>query len=226
MANCVRLVEELTFEELESVIERYPWFSIALREEFARLSAMKENKVDSKKLKSAAIRLFSRREMFDMSTGRLSTYRGKSIELEDVRQHRGITANVEESEKNAVEDTATDTVEKPDETANSDINARKTIVIGGDYFSREDLEKIEHEENMKLSPADPEEIFSDVITFDIGASDSFNDEHFFTETLAEIYIEQGLYDRAIEVYSKLILLYPEKNSYFAGLIDNLKSKNK
>lgn len=42
-----------------------------------------------------------------------------------------------------------------------------------------------------------------------------------TETLANIYIDQGLYLKAIEVFKKLILKYPEKKSYFATRIQEL-----
>ena len=42
-----------------------------------------------------------------------------------------------------------------------------------------------------------------------------------TETLANIYIDQGLYLKAIEVFKKLILKYPEKKSYFATRIEEL-----
>jgi hypothetical protein len=37
-----------------------------------------------------------------------------------------------------------------------------------------------------------------------------------SETLAEIYLAQGLQDRAEQIYSKLSLLYPEKRAYFAA----------
>ncbi|MFV0376860.1 MAG: hypothetical protein ACK5JD_06100 [Mangrovibacterium sp.] len=45
---------------------------------------------------------------------------------------------------------------------------------------------------------------------------------FVTETLAKIYIRQGMYKQAILAYEKLSLKYPEKNIYFAGQIDEVK----
>ena len=45
------------------------------------------------------------------------------------------------------------------------------------------------------------------------------DEDFCTETLAQIYAEQGYYDQAKRIYSRLLLKNPEKNAYFAALIE-------
>lgn len=44
-----------------------------------------------------------------------------------------------------------------------------------------------------------------------------------SETLAQIYTRQGLYKKAIVMYEKLGLQYPEKLPYFAGLISQIKS---
>jgi hypothetical protein len=45
-----------------------------------------------------------------------------------------------------------------------------------------------------------------------------------TETLAKIYIEQMLYDKAIQTYEKLSLKFPEKSRYFADLIQSIQKK--
>jgi len=47
-------------------------------------------------------------------------------------------------------------------------------------------------------------------------------EELITETLAKVYLKQGLYFEALNSYEKLILKFPEKNSYFAGQIENIK----
>lgn len=44
-------------------------------------------------------------------------------------------------------------------------------------------------------------------------------------TLAQIYLMQGNTSKAIETYQKLILLYPEKSTYFAVLIEKIKKNN-
>ena len=43
-------------------------------------------------------------------------------------------------------------------------------------------------------------------------------ESVFTESLAKIYIKQGQYEKALHIFEKLNLKYPEKNTYFADQI--------
>jgi len=54
------------------------------------------------------------------------------------------------------------------------------------------------------------------------AMESPDKSYLMTETLAKVYLEQKKYPRAIQAYEILILKYPEKSSFFADRIEEIK----
>ena len=93
--------------------------------------------------------------------------------------------------------------------------ARRIFVVGGDYFTSTQYKEVRHADD---------NIFSGFATSereDLLAEEPEEGFDFCTETLAEIYAEQGYIDEAKQIYSKLSLRYPEKSVYFAALIEKL-----
>jgi len=69
---------------------------------------------------------------------------------------------------------------------------------------------------------DPVKVKADLPLIDISKPFVEEKEEFLTETLARIYIKQGYFSKAIDIYERLSLKYPEKSSYFASLISEVK----
>ena len=97
---------------------------------------------------------------------------------------------------------------------------RRVHVVGGDYFSQDDYDRVRRTDDGVFSryaaKAKQDKSYEDVkgSEFDL-----------YTETLAQIYLEQGYPEQAKNIYSKLILSNPEKNAYFAALIQKIDELN-
>ncbi len=194
---------------LEKLLEKYPWYSLAHLELYRQMSARGEEHRKAY-LKIVASHMYSRAKLYvpthyeepKPETPRIVIPDSEfSFELED--------------------DTPID-VPQPE---------KRVFISGGDYFSRSDFANLDLRnedaidrfilEKPSISKAGEVQGEGSEIT----GADIFEDINFYTETLARIYAEQGFYKRAIEVYAKLILLYPEKSSYFATLVQELKNIN-
>lgn len=72
----------------------------------------------------------------------------------------------------------------------------------------------------------PEKVIDEMYAGELAKKSLQADEHLVTETYARILVMQGKYPKAVEMYSKLSLLKPQKSDYFAALIDQLKKRIK
>ncbi len=199
MENHIDL-KKLNLDELVGVVNLYPWFGVARAELCARMSRMGEGWGETQFMDAA---------MYVASREKLASIRRRAMQ-EDWKD-----ADVESLLKSYIED-------KPEpEDAASGVAERKVYVVGGDYFSQEAYDRVRRSDDnvfsryaAKAKSEKPSEYQEKPATFDL-----------YTETLAQIYAEQGYFEQAKEIYSKLILAYPEKNAYFAALIQKIEEIN-
>ncbi|MBF7091956.1 hypothetical protein IUY40_10430 [Flavobacterium sp. ALJ2] len=76
------------------------------------------------------------------------------------------------------------------------------------------------ETSPKISPVKSTTTVAANIQIDINKDDN---SYLMTETLAKVYLEQKKYTKAIQAYEILILKYPEKISFFADRISDIKT---
>ncbi len=95
--------------------------------------------------------------------------------------------------------------------------AEKQINVSSELEKKFDL----IEKFIELNPKIPQAKDTTSMPINIAKSNE-TPSSIMTETLAQIYLEQKKYTKAIQAYEILILKYPEKSSFFADRIKNIK----
>ena len=193
-------LSQMTIAQLESVVSTYPWFTAAHQELFLRMSEMGlDSYSDSLKKCRWYIYPF-----------RLPFRKGYSA-MRSAAEGEGSDSPIYSLDFNEVIPVIVPTPGRREVTKDEQAPRKEYIVIGGDYFSPEEVSSVSE-------PLIIQEGFQE----DKSSALEGIDEYLYTETLARIYAEQQVHYQAIEVYDKLILLYPEKSAYFASLKEELK----
>lgn len=194
-------IKKLTLDELVGVVNLYPWFGGARKELCERMSRLGGDSWGEAQYADAAMYVGAREKLASIIRS------GVANDWADADVERLLKAYISENET-AVSD-------KPDS------GKRKVYAGAGDYFSQDEYDRVRKAGDNVFSryASKPHQ------SSQSGSADMGDDLGFYTETLAEIYMEQGYYEQAKRIYSKLILAYPEKNAYFAALIQKMNGLN-
>ena len=185
----------LTMDELAGVVHLYPWFASARKELCSRMSRLGGDDWGVEQYAEEALYIGDRRKVASLlRAGKKADYADKDVE----KILRAYIA--------------------PDKPAEAE-EGREVHVVGGDYFSQAQYQGVGRADD-NIFTRFAVKIKSDGTKDDKTGSDIA--DRYATETLAEIFAEQGCVEEARRIYSRLILENPEKSAYFAALIDKLK----
>ena len=200
-------IKSLNLEELVGVVNIYPWFGAARKELCERMSKM--GAWGESQYAEASLYVGSRSIIAELVRA------GKAVDCsdKDLSQLLKTYFDAEPPKAGSAEAPAgpATAAPKPAETP-----LRQIVFVGGDYFSQSQYENVRTSQDSIFST------FASKARAE-GYEEPVNEDRsdFCTETLAEIYLEQGYPEQAKDIYSKLILRYPEKSVYFAALIEKI-----
>ena len=191
-------IKTLNIDELIGVVNIYPWFGGARRELCERMSRMGGDVWGETQFADAALYLSDREMLADMLRA------SSEADWSDADAEKLIKSYITENQPSP---------EIP-ETAH-----RTVHVVGGDYFSQSDYEAVKNSTDNVFT-----RYAAKAKKEKKNASEEVGEIVAYTETLAQIYLEQGYPEQAKLIYSKLLLAYPEKNTYFAALIAKIENE--
>ena len=202
-------LRKLNLDELNGVVNLYPWFGGARKELCRRMSELGEGAWSDERYADAALYVGSRRIIANLA------HKGHKVDYSDLQVKELLRAYIDEG-----------VGEIRDEG-----QPRRVIVVGGDYFSAKQYDAVRQEGDndfaaMARSPIGSGMTGKDGMSLPAGPAIPQTEEDFTdfcTETLAQIYADQGYPEQARQIYSRLSLRFPEKSAYFAALIEKLKN---
>ena len=204
-----------TLYELRLIVGKHPYFDVARLLMLKNLYLLHDSDF-GKEMRKAAIYLKSRWPIFELMAGY-----GAAPTTEDTPDDITVDRTME------LIDAFLETL--PQETLSLEAEGAAAVDYVSVYLKNE---QPSNEEIPELRGQDLIDSFlsgeNEKITLDLNpAAETAKEElpeetsgetSFFTETLANIYIRQGKYGKALEIIKRLYLEFPNKNRYFADQI--------
>jgi len=202
-----------SLSELRELLDKYPYFQTARMLYLKNLYLLHEEAFEHE-LRRSVLFVADRRCLFYFIEEAYHAFVSNVVNLQEIQEKEpgvdstlglineflGDIPNLEKKKKlRYVFDYASSLDEDTDEVADTESN--NDFNLGDKQVSQLSKEEIEQRVIDSNAPID---------------------DGSFTETLAEIYLKQGRYDRAIEIIEKLSLKFPKKNAYFADRIASIK----
>jgi len=228
--------ESSSIEEIKDAITTNPWLSILRMIWLYRIQREKQD-IFSEELKKHIPFIRDRKQLHRLITSKsweeFHIQISDSLKLDLVNFHDNSKIPAEELleiEKEEIIDDQTEIDETVNGQKQPSVNQDKTYPENNLSAVVPETEKSEQKEKdliERFLELDPGPIRADKETRligDISTESTKESEEFITDTLAKIYVKQGLYSKAIFAYEKLSLKYPEKSIYFASQIEEIKKR--
>lgn len=194
----------LPMEELAGVVNMYPWYGGARKELCRRMSRSGGASWGVEQYAAEALHIADRAGVAAILR------RGRDEDLSDRDVERILKSYI--------------TFDTPAPAPAIVREQPRTRIPGGDYFSQEEYDEVRRADDNALSNAVRAVRQEPEAEHEAPAPEKPvrpRSDVFCTETLAGIYASQGYFEDAKQIYSKLLLAFPEKNAYFASLIEKM-----
>ena len=219
------LLTQNTLAELKEMVKKYPAFSLLRILYLKNLSVLNDAEFNSE-LEKMSVYIPDRRKLFLLIEDKLYEQSSITMEKETERADAFVLIDSFLSSQAQSLDT-TDTSLFFHTSVSSDylsLSKESEVVEGPVSFEHNNLIEsfIKNSEGRTFrNPAREHQGVQESVISEKEDDAMMQDESFFTETLAYIYIKQKRYERALQIIRKLSLKYPKKNVYFADQISFL-----
>ena len=234
IAELIKHPEQLdrdTLYELRSMLALYPYFQTARLLLLQNLYLLHDPSFDEE-LRRAAVYITDRTVIFNLVEA--AHYQIKPQKAEQPRK----TKEEQDNRTISLIDNFLDSIPKEEEDGKKEKKKRKPTPADAavDYvaYLLESEEEDDTPDTQDAPQLKGQSLIDDFLKNDNGkivlnetpqfvpeieaTANKDEDEGYFTETLARIYIKQGQYSKALEIIQRLSLKYKKKNAYFADQI--------